>query len=155
MTISFHSAEDIGIEFKTRIEQLTVALGAETDIGKTVRLGQRHVDDTMIPYTAVIEEPDEPAREYRNTEYQVTQPFTFFAYLACDPTNPNTAGHKAIRDLKRALFRTNGKADRTLGGKVRTLRYMGREFGPRKDGAAFLVVAMQVEVTYVEDVSTP
>jgi hypothetical protein len=153
--MSFHRAEDVGLEMKARIEQITVALGAETDIGLTVRMGQRHVDDTMIPYTAIIEEADEPAREYRNTEYQVTQPFTFFAYLACDAANPNTAGHKAIRDLKRALFLTNGKADRTLGGKVRTLRYAGREFGPRKDGAAFLVVAVQVEVTYVEDVSTP
>jgi hypothetical protein len=153
--MSFHRAEDVGLEMKARVEQITVAMGAETDIGRTVRMGQRHVDDTMVPYTAVIEEADDPDREHRNTEYKVVQPFTFFAYLACDPANPNTAGHKALRDLKRALFRTGGKADHTLGGKVRSMRYLGKEFGPRKDGAAFLVVAIQVEVTYVEDVSAP
>jgi hypothetical protein len=155
MTISFHSAEGIGLELKSRFQQITVALGAETDIGLTVRLGQRHVDDTMIPCIAIIEEADEPARDRVGDEYQVTALFTMFAYLACDPANPNVAAHKAIRDLKRAMFKTAGKADHTLGGKVRAMRYLGREFGPRKDGAAFVVAALQVSMTYVEKLSEP
>lgn len=155
MTISFHRAEDIGLEIKSRFEALLIANGAETDIGTTVYLGRRHFDDTMIPGIALIEDPDEPAREHRTDEYRNTQVFTAFAYLACDPSNPAVAAHKALRDMKRALWNTDGKADSTLGGKVRSLIYRGREIGPRADGAAYVVAAIQFSAEYVEKLSTP
>jgi hypothetical protein len=155
MTISFHRAEDIGLAIKARFETLLTTNSAETDIGRVVYLGRRHFDDTMIPGIALIEDPDEPARQHRADEYQIVQVFTAFAYVACDPSNPNVAAHKALRDMKKALWNTDGKPDATLGGKVRSLVYRGREIGPRADGVAHVVAAIQFAVQYVEILSTP
>jgi hypothetical protein len=152
--MSLHSGEAVGALIKQRLETRTIAQGAETDLGATVYLGRRHVDDTMIPCTTLIEGPDEPGRGHVVDEYEVAQKYIVFAYVPCDANAPNTAAHAAIRDIKRALFRTAaGGPDKNLGGQVRALRYLGRDIGPRADGAAFVVVGVEVEATYVEKMS--
>lgn len=155
MTPSLHSAEAVAAEIKARLQTLTVAQGAETDIGTDVHMGRTKIDDSMIPCTVVIEADDQPARGRVGTQYEVTQRYVLFAYLTCDPMNPNEAAHAAIRDMKRAVFLTNGKDDVTMGGKVREVRYLGRDIGPRADGAAFVVAAMEITAEYVERLAAP
>lgn len=152
---SLHRAEDVAAEINSRIEACTIALGAETDLGVKVFQGRRHISDDMIPCATVIEGPDAPARARVRTEYEIGQTYVIFAYVPCDPANPNVAAHKAIRDMKRALFKTAGKADATLGGKVRALDYLGRDIGPRADGAAYVVAAIEVSASYVEMLDAP
>lgn len=155
MSASLHAAEDIGTELSARLQACTVALGAETDLGVKVYRGRRHVDDSMIPCCVVIEGDDVPARVSVGTRYNLDQRYVLFAYVPCDPDNPNDAAHAAIRDMKRALFNTDGQPDVKLGGKVKEIDYLGRDIGPRADGAAFVLAAIEVGVTYVENVAAP
>lgn len=151
----YTKAEDIGTDIGTRLAACTVALGAETDLGAKVFRGRRHVDDTMIPCCVVIEGDDVPARSNVRTDVQLSQRYVLFAYVPCDPNNPNDAAHAAIRDMKRALFNTDNKPDNKLGGKVREIEYLGRDIGPRSDGAAFVLAAIEVGVEYVENLANP
>lgn len=155
--VTLHSAEAVGLEISTRLARCTVALGAETDLGIKVFRGRRTVDDDMVPCAAVIEGQDdvEEHENSRTTEARIKQDYVMLAYVACDPQNPNDAAHKALRDMKRAVFATQGVADRTLGGKVKRVRYRGRDIGPRADGAAMVVAALEVSVEFVEDLSAP
>jgi hypothetical protein len=151
----YQSAEDIGAEIGTRLATRTVALGAETDLGAKVHLGRRHIDDTMIPCCVVVEGDDVPERTNVKTAVHLQQRYVLFAYVPCDPSNPNTAAHAAIRDMKRAIFTTGGAPDNKLGGKVREVEYLGRDIGPRADGAAFVLAAVEIGVEYVENLATP
>lgn len=155
MSASLHTAEAIGTEISARLATRTVAQGAETDLGAKAYRGRRHIDDTMIPCVVVIEGDDVPARGNVKTNYKLDQRYVLFAYVPCDPDNPNDAAHAAIRDMKRALFNTNGARDTTLGGKVKDIVYLGRDIGPRADGASFVLAALEVGVEYVEDVANP
>lgn len=155
MSTLLQTAETVGAEIATRLATRTVAQGAETDLGTKVYRGRRHIDDTMIPCVVVIEGDDVPARGNVKTQYKLAQRYVLFAYVPCDPNNPNTAAHAAIRDMKRALYLTDGVPDSKLGGQVRDLEYLGRDIGPRSDGAAFVLAAIEVGVEYVEDVSAP
>ncbi len=153
--MSEHSAEGVAAEIRTRILRCTIAQGAESDLGSVVYQGRRRVDDDMIPCASIIEADDVPARGRVRDEYEIAQRYVVFAYVPCDPDNPNTAAHAAIRDMKRALFSTDGKANVTMGGKVRRLHYLGRDIGPRADGAKFVVAAIEVQAEYVECLSNP
>jgi hypothetical protein len=155
--ISLHTAESIGQELATRVSTRLTTNGAETNLGAAVYRGRRVVDDDMVPCTAVIEGSDviEENDSTRSTETRIRQQYVLLGYVPCDPDHPNDAAHKAIRDLKKAIFVTDGKADRTLGGKVRRMRYRGRDIGPRADGAAFVVVSVEVEAEFAEDLSNP
>lgn len=157
MTITLHSAEDIGKEISARLEACTIALGAETDLGRVVFRGRRVIDDDQIPCTAILEGQDDVEENdgSREAKAKIKQDYVLLMYLPCDPKNPNDAAHKGLRDAKRALFSTAGKADRTLGGKVSRVRYRGRDIGPRGDGSAFVVAALEVNIEFVEDLSAP
>lgn len=154
---SLHTAEAIGQELATRVSARLIVNGAETNLGAAVYRGRRVVDDDMVPCTAVIEGADvvEESDSARSTETRIRQQYVLLGYVPCDPDHPNDAAHKAIRDLKHAIFVTDGKGDRTLGGKVRRMRYRGRDIGPRADGAAFVVVSVEVEAEFAEDLSNP
>lgn len=154
MTVLLQRAEDVAVEVCARLASRTVALGAETDLGVSVYQGRRRIDDSMIPCAVVIEGPD-TAGSAVGARVEVDQPYTLFAYIPCDPANPNVAAHAALRDLKRAIFMTDGKADPRWGGKVREVRYLGRDIGPRADGAAFVVAAIDIGVQYVENLAAP
>ncbi len=149
------SAGDIAAELKARLQTRTVAQGAETDIGTRVLLGKRSVDKSQIPCVVVIEGDDMPEPGNARTKYQIEQRYALLAYLPCDIDNPNTAAHAAIRDMKRAVFTTDGEADNRLADRVKKIEYLGRDIGPRADGEAFVLAIIEVAVTYVEDVATP
>jgi hypothetical protein len=91
----------------------------------------------------------------QHPELAQEQEYILFAYVPCDPRNPNDAAHAAIRDMKRAIFRTAGAADTRLGGKVHRVRYLGRDIGPRADGAGVVLAAIEVEGQYAEDLANP
>ena len=152
-----HTAEDIGLEISARLQARTIALGAETDLGVSVFRGRRTVDDDQVPCTSIIEGQDEIEENdaSRGALALIKQDYALLAFVPCDPSNPNDAAHRALRDMKRAIFSTNGAADRTLGGKVKRVRYRGRDIGPRGDGAAFVVAALEINVEFVEVLWAP
>lgn len=153
--MSLHTAEQIAAEVSRRVATCTKAQGAETDLAAQVYLGRIKITDDEIPCVTIIEGPDDVARTRTRTEYELAQVYTLYAYVPCDPSHPNTAAHAAIRDLKRAIFRTDGKPDQRLGGNVLSVEYQGREIGPRADGQAYVVGAIRFAAQYVEDVANP
>lgn len=148
-------AEEIALHIQTRLQTLTIAQGAETDVGSNVWLGRLHVDDSMIPMVSLIEVGDAPTHVGPTTSVESTWEFVAYAYLPCDPANPSLAAHAAVRDMKRALFRTAGRPSRDWARLVRNVSYKGYEIGPRADGAAFVVAAVKFAVTSFEDVANP
>jgi hypothetical protein len=156
MTALLTSSEAIGLELQARVAARLVANGAETNVGASVFRGRRVVDDDQVPCTSIIEGDDDiTENDGPSTSIRTRQQFVLLGYVPCDPDHPNDAAHKALRDLKRAVFTTDGKPDRTLGRQVRRVRYEGRDIGPRADGAALVVVALEVSVEYVEDLADP
>ena len=157
MSDLLQSGHAIALEITARLQTVRTANGAETDLGARVYRGRRAVDDTLVPCVTIIEGADEVQETdgRRTLGARVAQDFEILAYVPCDLSHPNDAAHAAIRDVKRALFRTNGQPDRTLGGKVVRLTYRGRDIGPRGDGAALVVAQITVAVEYVEDVANP
>jgi hypothetical protein len=149
------SAGEIAADIKARLQTRTISQGAETDIGVRVLLGKRSIDKTQIPCVVIIEGDDMPDSANSRTKYQIEQRYALLAYLPCDIDNPNTAAHAAIRDMKRAIFTTEGVADHKLNDQVKAVEYLGRDIGPRADGEAFVLAIIEVSVTYVEDVATP
>ena len=151
-----NSAEAIALALKARLEAVTTVAGAETDIGTRVLLGRRSTpDETQIPCVVLLEADDIPHRRNVGTHYNVVQGFVLMAYLQCERDDPSTAAHRAIRDIKRALFRTGGKPDDTLGGQVHEVLYLGKQISPREGGQRTVVAIVEVAVQYAEDVANP
>lgn len=157
MSAQLRSSDLIGREIAARLATCTVAAGAETDLGVAVFRGRRVVDEDAVPCCALIEGEDEVTQSgsKRAATAEVRQQFDILAYIACDPLHPNDAAHAAIRDVKRALFRTAGTPDTTLGGQVVGVTYVGKSIGPRADGSGYLVAAVTVTVTFVEELANP
>lgn len=147
--------EDVADELVSRLAAVTVAQGCETDIGLSVLRGRIHIDDSMLPCVSVIETGDTPEHRGNGARVVTSAEFVAFAYLACDPMQPNVAAHKALRDLKRAVFRTAGLPSRDWGRRVQEVKYRGYEIGARSDGAAFVAVGLKVAVDFVEDLANP
>ena len=152
----FMTAEAVGQEVKRRLLKLTIAQGAETDIGRVVHLGHKSVSDDMIPFTTVIE-GNEFVDEVKGTLTSTAQQYVLFAYLPCDALNPNTAAHAAIRDMKRAIFRDDdGQPSKYLSPpKGNAIRYMGKDIAPRADGQSFVLASINFGVAMVEDLANP
>lgn len=145
-------AEDIAELLVARLATLTKAQGAETDIGRSVLRGRKRIDDTQIPCTVVIEGEDALTRSPRGvTLYKIAQEYEIHGYVPCLQDHPNTAAHAVLRDIKRAVFGDGA----TLGGRVREVRYLGRDIGPRADGSSFVLAVVSLEIEYVEDVASP
>lgn len=145
-------AEDIALDIFARMQQITVANGAETDIGLKVFRGKRKVDDDEAPCCVLVEGPDTPVdRPGKLPTSTITQTYILVGYLACDADNPNDAAHKIIRDFKRAIF----KGDGTLGGAVIRANYRGRDIGPRADGVNIVTALIEITIDYVEDLTNP
>lgn len=150
------NAEQIAIEIANRLATRTVAQGAETDLGAKVFRGRVRIHDDMIPCSVIIEGDDVVARERGvGPTVKIEQRYVLMAYVPCDPDNPNDAAHKAIRDLKKAMFVTGGKPDATWGRKVKEVAYLGRDIGPRADGAAFVLAIIEIAVEFPESLATP
>lgn len=153
---TIRTQEDLAAEVVRRVALCTIDQGAETDLGRKVYEGRRKVSDDMIPCTCVLDGDDAAtvSGPY-STTYEVEQRFLLLSYVPCDPQNPNAAARKAIRDQKRAIFTTSGRADPTWGRSVRAVTYKGKDIGPRADGASFVLAITEFTVQFVEDVAAP
>lgn len=148
--MSIHTAESIAAEAARRLGLCQVALGAETDIGLNVYQGLRVVSDDKLPCVVLHEGDDSVSSTGTRAQVRLAQRYLALGYIQCDPLNPSVAAHRVIRDIKRALF-----ADARWSGMIRSIKYLGRDVGPRADGAGFVVGSVEFEVEYVEDLSNP
>lgn len=153
--MTYFTAEQIADEFSARLATITVANGFQTEIGTRVLDGAVKVDDEMVPCVSVVEGADmvQNGPSQRVVTAHILQQYAAVAYLACDPAAPNKAARKAIADMKRAIFRTDGKPDSTWGGRVRAVRYRGRNIGPRADGAPIVMAIVEIEVEFAEQLA--
>jgi len=150
---TYFTAAAVSAEIKSRLQEILVASGCETDIGRDVMMGRRKIPgDDKPPCMIVLEGvdfiSDTPGRL---PTALIEQQYVISAYGPCDPDNPNDAAHAMIRDIKRAIF----KGDATFGGKVRLVKYLGRDIGPRPDGVALVEAQVLIAVEYVENLSEP
>ena len=154
MTV-YVKAADVAEEIVTRLSGITLAAGAETNIGTNVKQGKRKLPaEDEIPCCYLIEGGDDvedTAGRMQTALVKVRQAYVIDAFDACDPDNPNLKAHAMIRDIKRALF----KDGRTFGGKVVEVSYMGRDIGPRPDGVALVQARVMIEVSFAEDLANP
>ena len=149
-------SEDLLNAIETRIKGITVANGYETDVGLKVMCGRRKLPaDDELPCTQIVEGPDEPGAEaggQRSAMVRSEQVYVIDSFDTCDPDNPNRKAHQIIRDLKKAIF---GGGNRTLDGLVPDIEYLGKDIGPRPDGAATVQARIAFKVSFVEDLSKP
>ena len=156
MTTPHFNAEQLGADLAARLAACTVAQGAETDLGLVVHRGRRKVEPEDMPCAVLVEGGDEPREELpQSTQCTMKREFVLQAYVPCDPLNPNVAGHAALRDLKRAVFRTGGVADMTLGRKVQRLAYHSADIAPRADGTGYVLAAIHITAQSYEDLANP
>jgi hypothetical protein len=145
--------EDIANEIGTRLSTRTLANGAETNIGMRVLHGRRHIDDDKVPCCVIVEGNDAPlmADNLRSAMSKTDKSYVLVAYDKCEADHPNRKAHAMIRDIKRAIFHDG----RTLGGKVKSVDYLGCDIGPRKDGVGIVMATVEVRVEFVEDLAAP
>jgi len=154
MTVLVKS-EDVANAVVARLATISIANGFETDIGLKIQRGRRKFPaDSDPPVIQFIEGDDaveDTAGRTRTALVKVEQTYVIDAFDVCDPDNPNTQAHKMIRDMKRAVF----AADRTLGGIVSDVKYLGKDIGPRLDGIALVQARIVIAVCFAEDLSKP
>jgi hypothetical protein len=154
MTV-FVKSEDIANEIVRRLSEIRIANDCETDIGRDVQRGRRRIPvDDEPPCIQLVEGGDDvvdTAGRTLTAQIKVQQTYVIDAFDQCDPANPNTQAHKMIRDLKRAIF----KGGRTLGGTVAEVDYLGKDIGPRPDGAALVQARIAIRVSFAEDLANP
>jgi hypothetical protein len=150
-----HTAEGVSAEIRRRLLTCTVAQGAETDLGRVVHHGQATIDVEQAPCCKLVEGDDVATRAGLKPDYEIEQRFAVIAYIPCTRDAPMTAAHAGARDIKRALFNTDGKPDTRLGGTVKVIEYSGKQMGFRKEGELMVLVIIEFGVTYVENVAAP
>lgn len=150
----FRKASEIAAELVARLGAINGA-PFETTMGALVFQGRQSIDRDRTPCVTIIEGDDVPERRALTTTHQITQGYVLMAHLRCEDDNPNVAAHAGLRDLKRAIFTTNGKPDTTLGGRAVDVAYIGRQMSPRDAGQKLVVVLLEVAVRYVEDLANP
>jgi hypothetical protein len=152
MALVIIRAEDVGQEIARRMALIRLVNGYETEIGVKVWRGRRKIPaDEDIPVTLITEGDDNPGSKPNRTVQQVVANFVIDGFDACDPNNPNDKAHAMLRDMKKAIFHDGGQ----FNGKVREINYLGRDIGPRPDGAGFVQARIVIEVEFVESLADP
>lgn len=149
----FSSAGQVSAEIKARLQKILVSNQFETDIGRDVMMGRRKIPgDDKPPCTMVFEGMDDvQAQPGRMASVLIQQQYVIDGFDTCDPDNPNDKANAMIRDIKRAIFADGA----TWGGKVKSVKYLGRDIGPREDGAALVQARVLIGVEFVEDLANP
>ena len=146
------TASAIAAEVDRRLKTITQANGYETNIGATTFRGKLRIEDSLVPCGVLIEGSDTvEARPGRIPQCEIAQSYVIGGYVPCDPDNPNDAAHAVLRDIKRSVFSGNANLD----GRVKIVRYKGRDIGPRADGQPIVFAVVELEVEYVEDLTKP
>lgn len=158
MNTVFTSATEVAAEIKSRLQAISTTADVPylTNIGAAVYQGKVGVDDDMPPCISIREGDDHvESTPGRSALWQIAQKYALVSYGPCDPDDPNVAAHRQIKDMKRAIFSTNGKPDAKFGGKVQEVHYLGRTIGPRADGKPIVMAIVDIEVVYVESLALP
>jgi hypothetical protein len=145
-----HTAENVALEIENRLKTITIASGCETDIGLHTYRGRTDINDDMVPCAVVIE-GDDRVDQAQYTQLKLVQRYALVGYAHCDAAHPNDAAHKMLRDLKRSIFAKGAQFDR----KVKLVEYAGRTIGKRADSVPIVMVVLEIDVTYVEDLANP
>ncbi|MDP2262678.1 MAG: hypothetical protein Q8K24_05915 [Hydrogenophaga sp.] len=146
-------AADIAAEIDRRCRTITRDAGAETDVGVRVLRGRRKIDDDKVPCVVIVEGLDAPVMgdSKRSATAKVRQGYVLVGYDKCDPDHPNDKAHAVIRDFKRAIFGDGT----TLGERVMSVTYKGRDIGPRGDGVSIVSATVEFEVEFSERLDQP
>jgi hypothetical protein len=150
---TYTTAGEISAEIDRRVKGILLTNGCETNIGRDVSRGKRKMPgEDVVPCAVIIEGDDSVSdRPGRMPSALIQQAYIIDGFDKCDPDHPNDKAHMMIRDIKRAIF----AGDATLGGKVQMVKYMGRDIGPRPDGAALVQARVLLVVTFAEDLTNP
>lgn len=145
-------ASDIAAMIASRVGQITVANGYNTDIGLRVFRGRMALNVKDLPCIVLAEEGDS-VQEVKGTKVRLTQRYTIEGHDVCDPVQPNDKAHEILKDIKRSIF----GGDLSFGGALRPndLAYSGRSIAARDDGTAICAASVDIEISYVEDLSDP
>ena len=146
MTAPLTQASDIAEHLTTLLGTVTIANGYHTDIGLRVYRGKRSKVEEQIPCAVIIEGEDHPGESAGRDSIKITQDYVLGGYVECDPDNPNDAAHLVLKDIKRVMFAQGARMD----GRVANISYLGRDIGPRSDGAAFVFAVVHVAITFAE-----
>lgn len=155
MNNTIFTAGGVADELEARLKTIRIADNFETDIGRDVAMGRRKIPgDDQPPCLQVLEGLDD-VRDYqgRNPMVLTEQQFVISGFDKCDPDQPNKRAHAMIRDIKKAVFK--GPDGSTWGGKVKQVRYLGKDIGPRPDGVALVQAQVLIAVQFVEDMTQP
>lgn len=144
-------AKDIGTALSARVAEISVANGYLTDSGARVFRGKRRLAETDVPCTTLVEGSDAVVDQTLKL-VKLNQRYIFEGHGPCDADNPNDMAHDILADLKRAIF---AGADRTLGGLVLKIEYVGRTIGAREDGVDLVFASVEVDVVYTESLQEP
>lgn len=145
-------ANNIALAISARVQQITITNGYNTDIGLRTLRGRRRLDPSSLPCAVIIERDDTVDQQSLN-KAKITTRFIIEGHTKCDPDNPNDQGHKVIEDIKRAIFFDSRVVYGT--NQAIALQYKGRSIAPREDGIDVVSAAVEVSVSFVEDLSKP
>lgn len=149
---TLQTAIEIATELAQRMALVTKAGGYLTDAGTRVLRGRRRIDDGQVPCIVIAEGLDQVTQHpSRMAMAEIDQTYILIAYDECHPDHPNDKAHSLLKDLKRAVFADGA----TLGGKVRRVEYKGRDIGPRSDGVGIVCASIEIEVRFIEDLTSP
>lgn len=153
-------ASELAAAIATRISEIRTSNGYSTNIGQTVFRGRATLVEENLPAAVLVEGDDKvldaashgnmPA-SLKSSMVKLSQRYIVEGHTVCDPDNPNDAAHLILADLKKAIF----KGDKTFGGVVKTLTYVGRNIGRREDGASLIAASVVFDAQFVEDLANP
>lgn len=157
----FTRARDVALYLTDRLAGITKANGYETDIGLRVFRGRRKIDDQQVPCAVLLEGEDKPGGTQGASSQQITQSYVLGGYAECDPDHPNDRAHEILADIKKAIFGLADGATRaeragaqfSLGGRVKSVTYRGRDIGPRADGVPIVFAIVYIDIVFVEQLA--
>jgi len=137
---------------KARLETITKLGGFNTDAGDNVIIGRRTPDQTELPILCVFDIEDDPDEAERYLpEMMITLTTAVEAYVNVG-TDPMTAVHNIIDDIKTAVLDVT---DRTLGGLTLDFGYGGREIQWPEDAGTVISVRVLFVCLYRETYGAP
>lgn len=147
-------AQQVNDALVERLGAIDTINGYATTVGLNVYRGRIGIDVDLIPCITLVElaETSRPKEGRQTAEHLSTVRYVAEGHAECDPDNPAIVGHLLVADIKRALW---GPKDPTLGGVARALRFTGRMIEPRAEGAGNVIVSIEFEVDFFEDLASP
>lgn len=140
---------DIATAVRARLANISIANGFYTDAGLRIFTGRRNVDQADVP-CLVINEGEDSVFAQKDTRVSLGLAMAVQGFIACDPDDPYQAGHRLVRDIKRAIFTEHDAGYPHWGRRgddtplVNRTTYVGRTVSQREDGASLLSVVVQV-----------